>query len=308
MSTTSVIQISTEQSFNASKSRQILQQTLRSTSSTNQQRRATTFSPYGYIITRFSPPFDVHLDSNAGPRWTKWLTRFERLIVGMNITDATQKRALLLHYAGPDVNDIFETLPDTGEDKDYKKAVECLNAYFVPKVNTIYEEYQFRQAKQRSNESLASYHTRLRQLAKQCGFTDVDKEIRTQIVFSCTSHKLRLRALREDLSLTALLEVGRVNEITDQQARDIQLSVLNEMSMPCPHLANHILSTRISTSRLNLPTNSEPPLNLSVETAAASTLMLFPALPTEKHVVPVAKKDILPKFVVPDPSIVLSNT
>ncbi len=119
----------------------------------------------------------------------------------MNITDATQKRALLLHYAGPDVDNIFETLPDTGEDKDYKKAVECLNAYFVPKVNTIYEEYQFRQAKQCSNESLASYHTRLRQLAKHCGFTDVDKEIRTQIVFSCTSHKLRLRALREDLSL-----------------------------------------------------------------------------------------------------------
>ena len=168
------------------------------------------------------PPFDVHLDSNAGPRWTKWLTRFERLIAGMNITDATQKRALLLHYAGPDVDDIFETLPDTGEDKDYKKAVECLNTYFVPKVNMVYEEYQFRQAKQRSNENLASYHTRLRQLAKHCGFADVDKEIRTQIVFSCTSHKLRLRALRDDLSLTALLEAGRVAEITDRQARDIQ--------------------------------------------------------------------------------------
>jgi hypothetical protein len=194
------------------------------------------------------PPFDVHLDSNAGPRWTKWLTRFERLIVGMNITDATQKRALLLHYAGPDVDDIFETLPDTGEDKDYKKAVECLNAYFVPKVNTIYEEYQFRQAKQRSNESLASYHTRLRQLAKHCGFTDVDKEIRTQIVFSCTSHKLRLRALREDLSLTALLEAGRVNEITDQQARDIQptstdqnVNALPSLSKPYPvHPDQHV--------------------------------------------------------------------
>lgn len=92
--------------------------------------------------------FDVHADSNIRPRWTKWLTRFERLLVGMNITDATQKRALLLHYAGPDVDDIFETLSETGEEKDYKKAVDCLNAYFVPKRNTVYEEYQFRQAKQ----------------------------------------------------------------------------------------------------------------------------------------------------------------
>ena len=95
------------------------------------------------------PPFDAHLGSNAGPRWTKWLTRFESLIVGMN------KRA------GPDVDDIFEKLLDTGENKDYKKDVECLKAYFVPKVNTVYEEYQFCQAKQRSNENLASYHTRV---------------------------------------------------------------------------------------------------------------------------------------------------
>ena len=146
----------------------------------------------------------------------------------MNITDATQKRVLLLHYAGPDVDDIFETLPDTGEDKDYKKAVECLNTYFVPKVNIVYEEYQFRQAKQRSNENLASYHTRLRQLSKHCGFADVEKEIRTQIVFICTSHKLRLRALREDLSLTALLEAGRVAEITDRRARDIQPNSTNQ--------------------------------------------------------------------------------
>ena len=166
--------------------------------------------------------FDVHADSNVGPRWTKWLTRFERLLVGMHITDTTQKRALLLHYAGPDVDDIFETLSDTGEAKDYKKAVECLNAYFVPKHNTVYEEYQFRQAKQRDGETLATYHTRLRQLAKHCGFTDVDKELRTQIVFGCTSQKLRLRALRDDLSLTALLEGGRANEISEKQAREMQ--------------------------------------------------------------------------------------
>ena len=155
---------------------------------------------------------------------TKWLTRFERLIVGMNITDATQKRPLLLHYAGPDVDNIFETLPDTGEDKDYKKAVECLNTYnsFQKSTRSTRNINFVTRNKQRSNENLASYHTRLRQLAKHCGFADVDKEICTQIVFSCTSHKLRLCALREDLSLTALLEAGRVAEITDQQARDIQ--------------------------------------------------------------------------------------
>ena len=64
------------------------------------------------------PPFDVHLDGNAGPRWKKWLARFERLTIAMGITEDKQKRALLLHYGGPEVDETFDTLQDVGEDKD----------------------------------------------------------------------------------------------------------------------------------------------------------------------------------------------
>jgi len=63
------------------------------------------------------PAFQVHLDGNVGPRWKKWLARFENLTVGMGIADAKQKRALLLHYSGPEVDEILDTLEGTGEDK-----------------------------------------------------------------------------------------------------------------------------------------------------------------------------------------------
>ncbi|KAK3743590.1 hypothetical protein QZH41_010231, partial [Actinostola sp. cb2023] len=46
---------------------------------------------------------------------------------------------MLLHYAGPDADEIFDTLPDTGEDDDFDKAIEKLNQYFSPKTNTTYE-------------------------------------------------------------------------------------------------------------------------------------------------------------------------
>ncbi|CAH3032493.1 unnamed protein product [Porites lobata] len=60
----------------------------------------------------------------------------------MNITDKKRKRALLLHYAGEATNEIFDTLPDTtpGEGEDTQ--------------NRQYEIYIFRQAKQKSNESI----------------------------------------------------------------------------------------------------------------------------------------------------------
>ena len=168
------------------------------------------------------PPFDAHADGNTGQRWKKWLSRFERLLIAMNIEEKKQQRAMLLHFAGPAVDEIFETLPDTGEAKDYDKAVEALNAYFIPQTNTAYEEYNFRQAKQRDNETLDTYHTRLRQLSQNCSFADVDKEIKNQIIIGCFSQKLRRRALRDNPTLKELLDAGRAEERSKAQAKTVE--------------------------------------------------------------------------------------
>ena len=74
------------------------------------------------------PPFNVEDDPTAtGQRWTKWKKRFENFLLAMNIEDETRKRALLLHYIGPSAFDIFETLNDTGDEKDYKTAMDRLS-------------------------------------------------------------------------------------------------------------------------------------------------------------------------------------
>ena len=45
------------------------------------------------------PPFDISDEPGVkGPRWKKYITRFKKLMVAMNITDAAKQRALLLHY------------------------------------------------------------------------------------------------------------------------------------------------------------------------------------------------------------------
>ena len=168
------------------------------------------------------PPFDAHADGNTGQCWKKWLSRFERLLVAMNIEEKKQQRAMLLHFAGPAVDEIFETLPDTGEAKDYDKAVEALNTYFIPQVNTAYEEYNFRETKQRDNETLGTYHTRLRHLSQNCSFADVVKEIKNQIIISCSSQKLRRRALRDNPTLKELLDAGRAEETSQAQVKTVE--------------------------------------------------------------------------------------
>ena len=65
-------------------------------------------------------------------------------LVATNITDDKQKRAMLLYQAGPDTQEIFKTIPDTGD--DFNTALTKLNDYFSPKRNVDYEIFQFRQA------------------------------------------------------------------------------------------------------------------------------------------------------------------
>ena len=70
--------------------------------------------------------------------------------------DARQ-RALLLHYAGEQVYDIFETLTDTGESDDFDKACEKLTAYFSQKKNIEYEECA---SSEKKNKKSAKHSTR----------------------------------------------------------------------------------------------------------------------------------------------------
>ena len=173
------------------------------------------------------PPFDPDLDVGAsvGPRWRTWLADFETFVIANDITDDKRKRALLLYQAGSRVREIFRQLQDTGEDKDYKKAVDKLNEYFEPQKNRLYEVYKFRQAKQQEGETLDQFHTRLRSLSQTCEFADaaLDFEIMMQIVVGGRSSRLRKQALRDPkITLKDLLLEGRRAEMSEFQASEIE--------------------------------------------------------------------------------------
>lgn len=116
--------------------------------------------------------------ATLGPRWTRWFTSLELYTDGKGLiitADATavttqQRRALLLHLAGPDVQDVFFTLPNKGEAKDYKAAVDALNAYFVPQVNAANARHSSHKLFQNQGETVQQFCTHLRQAAKDCDF------------------------------------------------------------------------------------------------------------------------------------------
>ena len=128
------------------------------------------------------PSFDLETDkSNAGTRWEKWIGRLENLFVGMKISNADQRRALLLHYAGEKVYDIYDV-----EKKDsaatYDATKKVLSDYFAPRKNVQIEIYNFRSYKQLEAQTIDEYVTELRTLAKNCAFADIDNEILQQVI------------------------------------------------------------------------------------------------------------------------------
>ena len=107
-------------------------------------------------------PFDCKSNpTNVGPRWWLWKRFFEFFLEAKGVKKDTQRKAPLLHYAGQDVQDIFDTLTDPGlvpeHDSEYAKAMRSLDAHFAHQVNIPFERHQFRQAKQEESETAGQF-------------------------------------------------------------------------------------------------------------------------------------------------------
>ena len=126
-------------------------------------------------------PFDpISEPSSLSQRWKSWKRRFEIYFAAMNITVGKQQKAVLLYQAGQATQEIFDTLPDTGE--DYATAMAKLDGYFTPKKNVDFEVFQFRKTMQHSGETNDQFATWLRKLASTCEFANVDKEVKSTII------------------------------------------------------------------------------------------------------------------------------
>ena len=174
------------------------------------------------------PSFDVK-GENLAIAWKKWSDRLSLFFVGYNITDAAQKRALLLTFAGEGLCDLVDSMPDTkftlteadtaaGLDQ-YSKTVKVLTDHFSPIINIEIQKYKFHESRQ-TQDTVQEYYEYLSTLADTCGFADKNAEIKSKIISGCKSQKLRMKGLHNpNLTLAELLDHARAYEITEKSAK-----------------------------------------------------------------------------------------
>ena len=129
---------------------------------------------------------------------------------------------MLLHMAGPETQEVFDTL--TPANDTYDKALEALTSHFSVKKNVPFERNVFHQTKQKAGESIEQFVTRVRKLTASCEYGDqTEDQIRDQIIATCSSTGLRKKLLTEtDLTLAKVIEIAQVMETAHHQVKEIE--------------------------------------------------------------------------------------
>ena len=173
-------------------------------------------------LSQFSA-FDGADDTNAGPKWKVWMTKFNNLMAALQVGDTDEakkyKKTLLIFYMGERCSEIYDTIKENNEES-YDEACKKLNEYFLPKENKMYERYLLRTASQEEGESILQYSIRLKAMAAKGRYpATMEEEVMLQIIQSCRSSSLRQKALeKDDLTLDELIKMGSAKEAAKSRA------------------------------------------------------------------------------------------
>ncbi|XP_062533829.1 uncharacterized protein LOC134202864 [Armigeres subalbatus] len=114
--------------------------------------------------------------------WVRYKRHFEYLALAHGVTNKTRLKHIFLAKAGPDVQEIFSSIPgadvEEGHGIDpFKIAIEKLDAYFAPKQHEAYQRFLFWSLKpQEKDEPLDKFLLRSMELANKCNFGRTKQE------------------------------------------------------------------------------------------------------------------------------------
>ena len=176
----------------------------------------------------------MSFEGNIAENWHKWKQRFELFLAASGLSEKDDKiqSATLLHVAGSDVLEIYNTFmwEQEGDERKIAKIMEKFQAYCEPRKNITWERHVFNTCNQEVRETIDQYITKLKTKARSCEFGALkDSLIQDRIMCGIHSDKIRSRLLREvDLTLERTVDICRANEATATQMKKFgENSVIN---------------------------------------------------------------------------------
>lgn len=170
------------------------------------------------------PPTALSFEGNYKENWKKWRKTFEIYMTATDLVSKPEARkvAILLHVAGEEAMEKFETFGLTDDQK--KKLDDVLKAFdefCTPKVNERVERHIFFTRVQNSGENFTCFLTDLKKLSASCDFGDLkDSLIKDRIICGITDHEIKNRLLRgDDLTLEKCIRICKAAELANIQIK-----------------------------------------------------------------------------------------
>ena len=140
------------------------------------------------------------------------MKKFDYYLNASGVTKNEQTKAMLLHLAEEEIQDIFETLGNINK-CIFGQVKTKLSDFFKPKKTIAYERHSFRSCRQGKDETMDII--RLKKMAISCEYAEdsVNDMIRDQIHDSCHSTDLRWKFMKEkELTLVKIQEISRASD------------------------------------------------------------------------------------------------
>ena len=147
--------------------------------------------------------------------WEPFTERLELQFSVKKVTTDELKRAHLLTHCDEDTYKLFKSLcaPAKPAEKNYEDLVTLLSGHLKPKPSEVMERCTFNRAKQEPNEKVADFATRLRRLAINCSFTDLNNALRDQFVCGILNEETRIDLFKlTDLTFDKALKEATARE------------------------------------------------------------------------------------------------
>ena len=152
--------------------------------------------------------------------WPLYVERLGHVLVANGITEEPKKRAIFLSVIGASNYKLLSSLvaPAKPGEKEYTELVEKLSEHFTPAPSEIVERFKFHTRFRKPGESVTSYVSELRSIAKRCNFSaTLETMLRDRIVCGINDAVIQRRLLSEkELTFKSALEVAQGMESAAQ--------------------------------------------------------------------------------------------
>ena len=184
--------------------------------------------------------------------WNTYTERLGHYFVANKVTDAEQKRAILLSVCGPTTFKLIKSLADPSKFPTMTELCALVKEYYEPLPSPIVQRYKFNTRNCAPGETIATYVAALRELAEYCNYgASLSEMLRDRLVCGVNHDGIQKKLLAEkELDFDKAYSVAVAIEVAERDTKNLKA----ERSYGNPVLYSHTKergksSTKTSPSR-----------------------------------------------------------